>query len=194
MLIRALDKSHLSHDQDELSETLIKPENQTDNSSVKIFQESSTPDSLVKLMRMFGQRSKEDLATDNRFWKSSCQLTNNKDALDAIQRAKTEQCKKELTSVACMAKVNVPFPDFIPNLCPRFSEDDTLLRTGGKPLGCFRDSFDGRILKGFVRHDWDLNSPSLCTRMCSRAGFAFSGVQYGVECFCGHDMPDKKLR
>ena len=25
--------------------------------------------------------------------------------------------------------------------------------------------------------------------MCSKAGFAFSGVQYGAECFCGHDRP-----
>ena len=31
-------------------------------------------------------------------------------------------------------------------------------------------------------------------RMCSRAGFAFSGVQWGKECFCGHDPPPKQLR
>ena len=83
---------------------------------------------------------------------------------------------------------------FIFSLCTRFSEDAGLVLAGGKPLGCYRDSFDARVLKGFVRNDWDLNSPALCTRMCSRAGFAFSGVQYGVECFCGQDKPDQKLR
>ena len=64
-------------------------------------------------MRMFGQRSKEDLATDPKYWKSFCQVTNP-DALDAIKRAKTDQCKRELTSVSCLARVNIPFPDFIP--------------------------------------------------------------------------------
>ena len=68
------------------------------------------------------------------------------------------------------------------------------MQAGGKHLGCYKDSFDARILKGFVRYDWDLNSPGFCTRMCSKAGFAFSGVQYGVECFCGHDKPDEKQR
>ena len=80
------------------------------------------------------------------------------------------------------------------SLCPRFKEDSSILRAGGKHLGCYKDSFENRLLKGFVRHDWELNSPALCTRMCSRAGFAFAGVQYGVECFCGHDKPDDKIQ
>ena len=73
----------------------------------------ATPKSLVKLMKMFGQRSKEDLATDPKHWQSFCQVTST-DALSAISRAKTDQCKRELTSVSCMAKRDVPFPDFIP--------------------------------------------------------------------------------
>ena len=74
---------------------------------------SSTPDSLVKLMRMFGQKSKEFLATDPRYWKPPCEVTHS-DAVDAIRRAKTDQCKRELSTVSCLAKTEVPFPDFIP--------------------------------------------------------------------------------
>ena len=83
---------------------------------------------------------------------------------------------------------------FIFSLCTRFSEDADLLAAGGRHLGCYRDNLGIRILKGFVRLDWELNSPELCTRMCSRAGFAFSGVQFGVECYCGHDAPVEKHR
>ena len=97
---------------DQLSEAILDAENQTKD-PVSPFIPSSRPESLVKLMEMFGQRSKEDLATDPKYWKSSCQVTNP-DALDAIRRAKTDQCKRELTSVSCLARVNIPFPDFIP--------------------------------------------------------------------------------
>ena len=45
-----------------------------------------------------------------------------------------------------------------------------------------------------MRYSWDMNTPATCTRMCSKAGFAFSGVQYGVECFCGHDKPDERKK
>ena len=32
--------------------------------------------------------------------------------------------------------------------------------------------------------------------MCSKAGFAFAGLQYGVECFCGHShlQGDKRYK
>ena len=35
-------------------------------------------------MKMFGQKTKEDLATDLRFWKPPCNVTN-KEALKAIR-------------------------------------------------------------------------------------------------------------
>ena len=30
--------------------------------------------------------------------------------------------------------------------------------------------------------------------MCSRAGFSFAGLEYGTECYCGHNEPDIKRR
>ena len=93
-------------------------------------------------------------------------------------RAKTEQCQRELTSVACLASNDQLLPDFIPrfpkeiilnlfdlvifliilidslastedlvtSLCDRFTEDASLLAQGGKPIGCFKDSFKDRFL------------------------------------------------
>ena len=111
LILQVVDKPN-TNKHDQLSEAILDADNQTTN-PVTSFLPSSSPESLVKLMRMFGQRSKEDLATDPKYWKSSCQVTNP-DALDAIRRAKTDQCKRELTSVSCLARVNIPFPDFIP--------------------------------------------------------------------------------
>ena len=93
-----------------------------------------------------------------------------------FSRAKTEQCQRELTSVACLASNDQLLPDFIPrfrkeiilnlfdnvsnhidrlscidedpvtSLCDRFTEDATLVAQGGKPIGCFKDSFKDRFL------------------------------------------------
>jgi len=158
-----------------------------------LMETSPQPESLVRLMALFGMRAKEAQATDPKFWSSPCTVVE-RDAVDAIKRAKTEQCQRELTSVACLASNDQLLPDFIPSLCDRFAENSSLVSEGGKPIGCFQDSMKDRILKGFVRNDWDLNSPALCVRMCSRAGFSFSGVEWGKECFCGHDPPPKHLR
>ena len=93
-----------------------------------------------------------------------------------FSRAKTEQCQRELTSVACLASNDQLLPDFIPrfpkeiiltclimfliilidslastedlvtSLCDRFTEDASLVAQGGKPIGCFKDSFKDRFL------------------------------------------------
>ena len=44
------------------------------------------------------------------------------------------------------------------------------------------------------RHRWEENSVAACTRMCSRAGFSYSGVEWGSECFCGHEAPPQQYR
>ena len=64
-------------------------------------------------MTKFGQKTKGSLATDERFWKPSCNVTN-KDALKAISRAKTEKCRREIESVSCLAGYEDSGPDFIP--------------------------------------------------------------------------------
>jgi hypothetical protein len=37
------------------------------------------------------------------------------------------------------------------------------------------------------------NCPQNCIRYCTESGFPYSGVQYSVECFCGHTPPNQDL-
>lgn len=46
------------------------------------------------------------------------------------------------------------------------------------------------MLQGFRRQFWTDNSIKTCVKMCSKAGFAFAGLEFGVECYCGHNHPD----
>ena len=75
-------------------------------------EEEEEEESIVRLMQMFGQKTKESLATNDKYWKSPCNVTS-RDALDAINRAKTDKCRKEISSISCMTRDNVLFPDFI---------------------------------------------------------------------------------
>ena len=79
-------------------------------------------------------------------------------------------------------------------MCPGFLEDATVADVGGKPMGCYRDNQGIRILRGFVRQDWELNSPMMCTRMCSKAGFSYAGVEQGGDCYCGKEPPVERHR
>ena len=63
-------------------------------------------------MQSFGQKTKDALATDDKYWRPPCNVTN-RDALSAISRAKTERCRKEISSVSCMTENNALYPDFI---------------------------------------------------------------------------------
>lgn len=49
-----------------------------------------------------------------------------KDAIRAINRAKTAKCKKELTEIACLAKKDELYPKEIPNFCPLESKSGVL--------------------------------------------------------------------
>ncbi|KAF5334900.1 hypothetical protein D9611_010018 [Ephemerocybe angulata] len=50
--------------------------------------------------------------------------------------------------------------------------------------GCFEDRSDQRILDGLFTSAGS-NTVSQCLASCASAGFAYGGVEYGRECFCG---------
>lgn len=56
--------------------------------------------------------------------------------------------------------------------------------------GCYVDKDDKRTLRG---HSSALsnNSPQNCANICGRAGFAYAGVEYGRECFCGDNISNE---
>ncbi len=51
-------------------------------------------------------------------------------------------------------------------------------------LGCYKDANDRDLRDKF----WDDNhmTPQRCLQSCTDAGYAYAGVQYGNQCFCGN--------
>lgn len=117
-----------------------------------------------------------------------CQLS--KDANSAISRAKSESCKSELSNLACSSDDQL-YPSNLPNYCESSKVLDS--NHAGHYLGCYSDSFDSRLLGGNVAKLSGTNSPRKCWQMCAQSGFAFAGVQYSYECFCGNETPKKEL-
>ena len=63
-----------------------------------------------------------------------------------------------------------------------------------KYLGCFRDQLtgnpfalttQGRDLNGFASNDANMTSAH-CIALCRSQGFAYAGVEYSTNCFCGN--------
>lgn len=111
--------------------------------------------------------------------KLSCRV-RSKEALSAIQRAKTEECKREIGNISCQVQAGSFYPTRLKSYCPSNG------KVRGKAMGCFVDSRDKRILKGHamqLKH----NTPALCVDICYQRGYMHAGVQYGKECFCGND-------
>lgn len=108
----------------------------------------------------------------------------SKDAISALNRAKTVQCKKLITEVACHIQSNRFYPSVLTSDCPK----DNIPATN-KTLGCYRDEKDFRLLAGYFMNFKTSNSPKKCITLCLQSGFPLAGVQYGTECFCGTNQP-----
>lgn len=52
-----------------------------------------------------------------------------------------------------------------------------------KDLGCFTDSTSARVLPFMINLAG--NTPAKCSKACDDAGFAYSGVEFGSQCWCG---------
>ncbi|KAF5021880.1 hypothetical protein F66182_6071 [Fusarium sp. NRRL 66182] len=68
----------------------------------------------------------------------------------------------------------------------------TAPREGWSYLGCFVDNVARRALDGPVRYDNTNLTAENCVAHCASAGFAFAGMEYSVECFCGSKRPTTK--
>ncbi|XP_025094417.1 xylosyltransferase 1-like isoform X3 [Pomacea canaliculata] len=129
------------------------------------------------------------LATETpRFTKyqPKCEVTE-KEAISAISRAKTVQCKQELADVACLHMENKLYKTYLPRFCPLRGNNT------GKYLGCYKDNLSDRDLEGSYV-ETDENSPDMCVNYCLRAGFSYAGLQYTRECWCGDAYGKHGLR
>ncbi|XP_040583031.1 xylosyltransferase oxt [Lepeophtheirus salmonis] len=114
-----------------------------------------------------------------------CNLKTS-DAIRAIRRAKTSQCRDEISFIACRAQNGTLYGNkSLKNQCPNKIDSQKV----GMELGCFLDSVNQRILnEKFLKFNND-NSPKKCIEACTFYGFTFAGVQYKKECFCGNSLP-----
>ncbi|KAL8569523.1 hypothetical protein ACOMHN_002070 [Nucella lapillus] len=106
-----------------------------------------------------------------------CDITG-KEAVSAITRAKSVQCKQELADVTCQHNEKKLYPLHLPRFCPFKGQGR------GEYLGCHKDKMNERDMDGGFM-EMEENSPDRCINHCIRGGFNYAGVQYGKECWCG---------
>lgn len=111
-----------------------------------------------------------------------CKISS-KEAVSAINRAKTQSCKQLISNITCLLINNDLYPKELKGSCP------TGEFVAGKELGCFKDEKNFRLLTGYYGVSKIENSPKYCMKLCLQSGFPYAGVQYSNECFCGVDEP-----
>lgn len=107
----------------------------------------------------------------------------SKDAVSALQRAKTKDCRQHIAQVACAIQAGEFYAPQLPSHCPRGNH------SANTQLGCYRDEKEFRLLSGYFINFKSSNTPDKCVQLCLQSGFPYAGVQYGSECFCGADPP-----
>ncbi|XP_037814712.1 xylosyltransferase oxt [Lucilia sericata] len=107
----------------------------------------------------------------------------SKDAVSALQRAKTKDCRQHIAQIACAIQAGEFYATHLPSYCPRGNH------SANTQLGCYRDEKEFRLLSGYFINFKSSNTPDKCVQLCLQSGFPYAGVQYGSECFCGVDAP-----
>jgi protein xylosyltransferase len=102
----------------------------------------------------------------------ACQISNNREALSALHRAKTMECKKQIADIVCNIQKGMFYPKTLPNYCPNGNF------TANRPLGCYKDEKTFRILASYYVNFKTTNTPRKCIQLCLQSGFQYAGVQY----------------
>lgn len=102
----------------------------------------------------------------------SCDISAVRETVSAVQRAKTQLCKKHIIEVACGIQSGEFYPVQLPNSCPNGNY------IANRSLGCYKDEKKSRLLPGYYTNFKESNSPKKCIKMCLQSGFLFAGVQY----------------
>lgn len=95
-----------------------------------------------------------------------------KEAISAIYRAQTRQCKELIANTTCAIQSGTFYPQSLPNYCPHepYHKD--------KSLGCYKDDKKFRTLSGYYINFKTSNTPTKCIQLCLQSGFVYAGVQY----------------
>lgn len=108
---------------------------------------------------------------DDLEFKPICQI-ETKDAISAINRAKTQDCKQLISNMTCLSLIGKLYPSELKGSCPAKGY------ISAKELGCFKDDKNYRLLSGYVGTYKKYNSPKFCRQVCLQSGFPYAGVQY----------------
>lgn len=120
-------------------------------------------------------------------FKPRCDV-QSRDALSAITRAKSEECKRQIVETVCAIESGTFYAKQLTSRCPKGNY------TRGHHLGCFQDEQTDRLLSGYYVNNKETNSPNKCIEICLQSGFMYAGVQYGNECFCGNSPPPSTVQ
>ena len=99
-----------------------------------------------------------------------CNITG-KEAVSAINRATTMTCKQEMVDLVCSLENGKVYPTSLKRTCPTQVDEEIQ----GHHLGCYKDSFNTRLLQGYLVKLKTQNSPVVCTQICTKSGFSFAG-------------------
>lgn len=102
----------------------------------------------------------------------TCDISDVREAVSAVSRAKSQQCKQHIIEVACAIKAETFYPTHLTNSCPSGNF------IANRSLGCFKDEKKQRLLSGYYSNFKESNSPKKCMSVCLQSGFLYGGVQY----------------
>ncbi|GAB0096267.1 Xylosyltransferase oxt [Sergentomyia squamirostris] len=125
---------------------------------------------------------KQKLQLEDLQFSPPCSI-RSREAISAINRARSQQCKQHIANVSCAIQSGHFYTPWLPSSCPRGHH------IPNRALGCYRDEKKYRILSGYYVNFKSSNSPHHCIKTCLQSGFVYAGVQYSTECFCGNDEP-----
>lgn len=104
-------------------------------------------------------------------FKTKCDIVS-KEAISAILRAKTPECKQTLANISCDIQNDEFYPAELPNRCPHEPYQ------ANRSLGCFSDDNKFRTLSGYYINLKNVNTPDRCIHLCLQSGFVYAGVEY----------------
>ncbi|KAJ8965594.1 hypothetical protein NQ317_016296 [Molorchus minor] len=156
--------------------------NSAGKSKVEVFDDEDSNSVLTKIKKHKVSNQTHFLKYDELEFTPLCSITT-KEAVSAINRAKTQKCKQLISNITCLSYADKLYPIELRGSCP--SEGYVM----GKELGCFKDDKKYRLLSGYFGVNKNNNSPKYCIKLCLQSGFPYAGVQYSNECFCGADEP-----
>lgn len=72
----------------------------------------------------------------------------------------------------------------------------TSLPSGWTYQGCYSDSISNRVLSGASEPNPNIVTQEYCIEYCSQTdgGYSFAGVEYGKECYCGHQLASSSAK